>query len=72
MEPIDLLYFQFKVRKETQPEEIVHAPEDGIYVYGLFIEGARWSEEESVLEEQNPGEMTFPMPIIHFLPVKKK
>jgi len=41
-------------------------------VYGLFIEGARWSSEDKCLEEQNPGEMTFSMPMIHFLPVKKK
>jgi 3-oxoacyl-[acyl-carrier-protein] synthase II len=31
------------VEAEYAPEKINKAPKDGIYVYGLFIEGARWS-----------------------------
>jgi len=52
----------------TDPSKIEKAPEDGIYVYGLFIEGARWSFKNEVLEEPTPGEMTSLMPLIHFLP----
>ena len=48
---IDELEFSFKIRKEQDPGEIGKAPEDGIYVYGLFIEGARWSFEDECLEE---------------------
>jgi dynein heavy chain len=50
----------------------VKAPDDGIYVNGLYIEGARWSADNKCLEEQMPGEMTLLMPVIHFLPIKKK
>jgi len=38
-----LLQFKFKVLPQTTPDEITKGPDDGIYVYGLFIEGARWS-----------------------------
>lgn len=43
-------------------------PKDGIFVYGLFIEGARWNMNKRCLDEQLPGEMTSSMPVIHFLP----
>src|SRR3569833_1248063 len=46
IKPIDLLEFGFKVLKTTDPSIIERAPEDGIYVYGLFIEGAKWSFSE--------------------------
>jgi hypothetical protein len=29
-----------------EPTEVEKAPEDGIYVFGLFIEGSKWSMNE--------------------------
>lgn len=49
---IDLLSFSFKISKFLTPEEVRQEPEDGIYVYGLFIEGANWNLDEGVLEDQ--------------------
>ncbi len=65
---IDLLFFKFTVLPTAGVEELAKGPQDGIYVHGLFIEGARWSYEAKCIEEQLPGEMTYAMPIIHFLP----
>ena len=50
---IDLISFQFFVQKQMNPEEIEEAPEDGIYVNGLFIEGAKWSFEHDILADQS-------------------
>ena len=58
--------------KETVPLEVSKAPDDGILVFGLFIEGAKWSYEQRCLEEQVPGEMSSTMPMIHFLPTEIK
>lgn len=44
-------------------------PENGVYVYGLFVDGARWLVEEGVLEEQLPKVLLDVMPLIHFRPV---
>lgn len=44
------------------------APADGVYIFGLFIENARWSMTDRCLEEAAPGEMFAPMPLIHFMP----
>jgi len=36
--PIDTVSFSFVMRDETQ-DELTSAPEDGCYIYGLFLEG---------------------------------
>lgn len=46
-----------------------YSPETGIYVYGLFVDGARWLIERGVLEEQLPKILLDVMPMIHFKPV---
>jgi dynein heavy chain len=66
--PIDTLAFNFKLMAETKAEEILEAPEDGVYIYGLFILGAKWSPKDQILVEPEPGEMFCQMPIIHFIP----
>ncbi|EFC46212.1 axonemal dynein heavy chain [Naegleria gruberi] len=67
---IDSLSFSFRVLFEMTPEEIHEGPEDGVYVYGLYLNGAKWNKERDTLEESEPGEMNVKMPIIHFLPEK--
>jgi len=41
----------------------------GVYVRGLFLEGARWDRERQQLADPLPMELTDQMPIIHFKPV---
>ena len=40
MEAIDGLSFEFEILL-TPPDEIVESPEDGVIVFGLYLEGAR-------------------------------
>ena len=65
--PIDRLSFSFNVLDDTH-EQITQGAADGIFIYGLFLEGARWEEDDKNLAEQYPGEMYSIMPVIHFLP----
>ena len=39
-------------------------PEEGVYISGLFIEAARWDEQEGSLVESLPGELVSQAPII--------
>jgi dynein heavy chain len=43
-------------------------PADGCYVYGLFIDGARWDEEKRCLNESLPNILFYNMPYIWLLP----
>ena len=69
--PIDLLSFQFEVLAATDASTIKKGPADGCYVFGLFIENARWSAEGRCLEEPLPGEMHAQVPVIHFIPEER-
>ena len=67
--PIDHLSFSFNVLDDTK-ENIKSAAADGVFIYGLFLEGARWEEDDKQLADQYPGEMYCVMPVIHFLPTQ--
>ncbi len=54
---INALEFAFTPRTETSIEEILSPPDDGVYVFGLHLEGARWSVEKQQLIDSVVGEM---------------
>ncbi|NXN95540.1 DYH3 protein, partial [Rhinopomastus cyanomelas] len=64
--PIDHIGFEFEVMKQEHTMEKV--PEDGAYVRGLFLEGARWDRESSVIGESFPKVLYDPLPIIWLKP----
>lgn len=51
---------------------VIHsAPENGVYVYGLYLDGARWSNTKSSLQESKPKHLYDKMPTIHIIPIEK-
>ena len=51
-EAIDLIKFSFKVMTVINAEDIYEPPDDGMYINGLFIEGAKWNFEHEIIEDQ--------------------
>lgn len=35
-------------------DEIEEAPEDGVYVHGFYLDGARYNREDGVIDDQIP------------------
>lgn len=52
-------------KQETHME---NKPDDGAYVKGFFLEGARWDREKMVIGESLPKILFDPLPIIWLRP----
>jgi len=73
-EEIDLLSFSQVVLSEVNDpkRELTLPPEDGVYIYGVFLEGARWARSVERLQDSRPKELFTDLPPCLFLPVKNR
>ena len=69
--PIDELSFEFTVMSDIKEYDLTQKPEDGCYIYGFYIEGARWNSEIRLLDESLPKVLLPSMPHVWFKPAKK-
>uniref|UniRef100_A0A1I8MW68 Dynein axonemal heavy chain 2 n=1 Tax=Musca domestica TaxID=7370 RepID=A0A1I8MW68_MUSDO len=70
--PIDELGWEFFVfvEEDAAAARIVREG-GGVYVRGLFLEGAGWLRKGQCLTDPLPMELVYPMPVIHFKPVEQ-
>eukprot|EP00898_Chlorokybus_atmophyticus_P008353 jgi/Chlat1/8519/Chrsp80S07812 len=64
--PIDMIDFDFRVMDDS--DSLSSKPPDGIFVRGLFLEGARWDFDRHVLTESNPKVLFVPFPSMWLVP----
>eukprot|EP00742_Colponemidia_sp_Colp-10_P004283 GILJ01004568.1.p1 GENE.GILJ01004568.1~~GILJ01004568.1.p1 ORF type:complete len:2868 (+),score=508.60 GILJ01004568.1:1-8604(+) len=65
---IDTLEFRCQV-ENIPSEHITSTPPSGVYIHGLFIQGAQWDLNNNSLSESVFGELFAPMPVIWLRPV---
>ncbi|XP_055971730.1 dynein axonemal heavy chain 17 [Sorex fumeus] len=61
--PLDKMCLSVEVTKKNR-EDMTAPPREGSYIYGLFMEGARWDIQSGVLAEARLKELTPAMPVI--------
>ncbi|KAF4698365.1 Dynein heavy chain 1, axonemal [Perkinsus olseni] len=66
---IDRLAFDFTILDDREVGQITERASEGVYVYGIFLEGCRWDSTTHLLAESLPKELFCELPPIHFLPV---
>ena len=69
---IDRLSFKFSILDHITYKDIKEKPDDGCYVYGLFLEGARWNSEKHLLDESYPKELYTDIPLMQLIPTVDK
>jgi dynein heavy chain len=59
--------FDFEMKDEDHYEK----PENGVYTFGLFLEGARWDKSTHLLSESLPKVLFTLAPTMHWVPYRK-
>eukprot|EP00442_Polarella_glacialis_P009317 CAMPEP_0115143604 /NCGR_PEP_ID=MMETSP0227-20121206/60896_1 /TAXON_ID=89957 /ORGANISM="Polarella glacialis, Strain CCMP 1383" /LENGTH=485 /DNA_ID=CAMNT_0002552517 /DNA_START=202 /DNA_END=1660 /DNA_ORIENTATION=+ len=73
-EEIDLLSYSQTTMSDIvdPPKELTSPPENGVYIYGIFLEGCRFDVEQThQLEDSKPKILFTELPALWFCPVKK-
>jgi len=69
---IDKLSFDFRILDHLDHLDIENKPEEGCYIYGMFLEGARWDSGEHILAKSLPKELYTDLPLMWILPMQNK
>ncbi|XP_045906997.1 dynein axonemal heavy chain 8-like isoform X1 [Micropterus dolomieu] len=65
---LDTVTLTNKVLKQAK-EEITALPTEGVYVYGLYLDGASWDRKNTNLIESAPKVLFTPLPVIHMFAI---
>ncbi|KAJ9456696.1 Dynein-1-alpha heavy chain [Diplonema papillatum] len=68
--PLDRSGIFTRVTEHTDADEIVERPEDGAYVKGLYLEGAKWDYEKRELTTQDPKRLISGLPVLLVIPME--
>lgn len=68
--PVDSLSFSTRVLEEYNHDNIREPPEEGVYVYGLHLSGAKWDSEKQTLGDTTEGVIYSQFPVIHLIPTQ--
>ena len=65
---IDRLNFSYNIQDDRTFKDIKEKPEDGCYIYGMYLEGCKWDSHSHQLEESDPKKLFTDIPLILLLP----
>jgi dynein heavy chain len=61
---LDDVVYHTEVTGFERQEKVTSSPAEGIYIYGLFLEGCAWSKQEGTLIESEPKKLFVPLPVL--------
>ncbi|KGL82064.1 Dynein heavy chain 8, axonemal, partial [Tinamus guttatus] len=65
---LDTVTIHNEVLKQTK-EEITVPPSEGVYIYGLYLEGAGWDRRNGKLIESTPKILFVQLPVVHIFAI---
>ena len=69
--PLDVAHVKTQLTRVKDARSITEPPENGCFVSGLYLEGARWDFESHALANQKNNELVEELPVMHIIPVEK-
>jgi dynein heavy chain len=54
-----------EVTKMSGKEEVSAPPKEGVYIYGLYLDGAAWDKRTGLLCDSQPKVLYVPLPVLH-------
>lgn len=67
--PIDRVAFNYNIADHMTHEDIKEKPADGVFVFGLFLEGCKWDYKLHHLGDSDPKKLFQELPLLHLVPM---
>jgi len=64
-QPLDQMYIWTDITTKSEPEELEGYAEDGMYIHGCCLEGARWDSKKNAVAESFPKDLHPAIPVIN-------
>ena len=68
---LDDVVFHTEVLEYERVDQVRNPPREGVFVHGLFLDGAAWSRAESSVVESEPKRLFAPLPVLYVTAVTK-
>ncbi|XP_028981786.1 dynein heavy chain 10, axonemal [Diachasma alloeum] len=68
--PLDKSLTYTEVSKFSTTDEVEERPDQGCYVEGLYLEGARWDKKDHCLRRSHPKVLIEELPILTIVPIE--
>ena len=65
---IDRIQFNYEIHDDKSYKDIKEKPQDGCYVYGMYLEGCKWDAKMHQLEESDPKKLFTEIPLLLLAP----
>jgi len=67
--PLDVMKFKTELTQKLSPDKITEMLDEGTYIHGLTMEGARWDVASGRVVDSNPKELRVLMPVMAVVPI---
>jgi dynein heavy chain len=68
---LDDVVFHTEVTEYERPEQVRQPPREGVFIHGLWLDGAAWGRADGTLVESEPKKLFSPLPILFVTAVTK-
>ncbi|KAJ0399007.1 hypothetical protein P43SY_008327 [Pythium insidiosum] len=69
---LDDVVYHTEVTTFERAEQVRTPPGEGVYIYGLFMDGATWSKQDGTIVESEPKKLFTSLPVLHVNSMSKE